>query len=119
MEDIFSIVWIVIVGTVAVGSAMFKSRKRARSAAKSAQNVRPANRRPDFGSPGNRPVAAYDGRSDLQRADSMQTCADTAAVDDPAGSESLQAESDRISAETFDVKRAVIYAEILQPKFKE
>jgi len=115
MEDIFAIVWIAVVVAITAVSSVNKRRKRAESSVKSVQNIQSANRRPTFVSSENRSIAAYDERSDLQRADST-TEIDPMTVDDSAGSES---QADMISAETFDVKRAVIYAEILRPKFKE
>lgn len=117
-EDVFSIVWISIAGTIAALSAANARRKKQAAARQHtpAQQVRkearPVDRATAFTGAGN----AAPQRNSFEPATATDP---TAHEVSKSATPERQPEADSVTADNFDLRQAVVYAEILRPKFEE
>ena len=98
MENFSTVLWIVVIAAAMIFNVVSQSRKQAKKQARQA---------------GSGHTAPLSGRSDVQKGRMTATEHPHAAYDD------AQEDATAEITEDFDLRRAVIYSEILKPKFDE
>lgn len=129
MEDFSTIIWVVIFGAAMVFSAASKARKNMRKSDKENPNeawptqfdVPEANEETDSGIHGNRFDTVKSAFEENPGQDSYE--ADNSISDahsfEEVGHTSETSEGAKNLAQEFELRKAVIYSEILKPKFDE
>ena len=129
MENFSTVLWIVVIAAAMIFNVVSQSRKQAKKQARHTpvrQEVQPAvapgatpTMAPSAGfedaapAAGSGHTAPLSGRSDVQKGRMTATEHPHAAYDD------AQEDATAEITEDFDLRRAVIYSEILKPKFDE
>ena len=117
MEDIYSILWIVIAGGITLLSAANSQRKKRAAAQQHGQAQQPVPTSPEHRAANTPNVRIPRPRKNVPETEPTEK--PILSETEECTPQQEQSKTETVTAENFDLQRAVIYAEILRPKLEE